>query len=77
MARNRPIPTKAQCREGCELALNNAKGHVEAADTLAEADKYGMAISHLVLALEEAEKSRALAKVVLGEPVTPVDGETG
>ena len=47
--------------------LDNARAHLEAADTLAGAGKYGFAVAHLVYALEESEKGRTLAKVVLGD----------
>jgi len=50
--------------------LDSARAHLEAADILASGGKYGFAVAHLVYALEESEKGRTLAKVVLGDALS-------
>ena len=69
MAKRR-IPTREECISGIPLVLANAQNHLEAADILAQAGRYGFAVAHLVYALEESEKGRTLGKIALGEPMT-------
>ena len=66
----RQIPTREQCIVGIPHVLANATAHRDAADVLAAAGRHGFAVAHLIYALEESEKARTLAKVVLGENLT-------
>jgi AbiV family abortive infection protein len=70
MARRR-VPTRAESLAGILPVLANATAHRDAADVLAASGYYGFAMAHLVLlALEESEKARTLAKVAIGEALS-------
>jgi AbiV family abortive infection protein len=56
MARNTIIPSSTEAFTGIVLAAENAKRHLLAADHLAAAGEYGLGLSHLILASEEAVK---------------------
>jgi len=45
------------------LALENADRHIKAAEALAVAKLYGVAVAHLIYAIEEAEKARSLGQL--------------
>jgi AbiV family abortive infection protein len=51
------LPPASETLEGARLALENADSHRACATSLAAIGQYGFAISHLVLATEEAVKS--------------------
>jgi AbiV family abortive infection protein len=73
----RPIPmprTKDEYRQGVRLAVDNAERHLRCAELLAQADEWGPAVSHLVLAIEEAVKADVLAdKTAKGAKSTYTD----
>lgn len=71
--RQRRLPTRDECVAGIPLVLENADGHVAAADALAASGHVGFATAHLILALEESEKARTLGKVAMGEPVSQAE----
>jgi AbiV family abortive infection protein len=63
-----PLPQPTQCSIGAQYALANAEAHFECAEHLAAAGHAGIACSHLVLALEEAQKAYILALYWAGLP---------
>jgi len=65
MARPRILPTPQQARDGMPLALDNADRHLDSARALAGKQLYGPAVAHLIYAIEETEKARALGQVWL------------
>jgi len=52
--------TKERYKQGYELVLENAETHLFIASKIAETSNYGIAISHLVLSLEELAKAAKL-----------------
>lgn len=62
----RALPTKPDAPRGAVLALTNARRHLRAADALAKRRLFGLASSHVVLALEELAKSWTLTLVGMG-----------
>lgn len=65
------IPTPAEARDGCQLALENAVRHLRCGEALALSQEYGIATSHMVLAAEEALKSIVLAMLGDGIDLPP------
>jgi AbiV family abortive infection protein len=59
--------------DGARFALQNADDHLACADSLAENRLYGFAISHLVLAAEEAVKSFSFLLHAIGLPLPEAD----
>jgi len=47
------------------LALDNADRHLDSAHALAGKQLYGPAVAHLIYAIEETEKARALGQIWL------------
>jgi AbiV family abortive infection protein len=56
------LPTNRQAARGVSLAAENAWTHIECAEALREAQHFGPASAHLVLAVEEAVKARVYYK---------------
>jgi hypothetical protein len=54
--------TKERYKQGYELVLENAETHLFIASKIAETSNYGIAISHLILSMEELAKA-ALLKI--------------
>jgi len=52
--------TKERYKQGYELVLENAETHLFIASKIAETSNYGIAISHLILSLEELAKAAKL-----------------
>jgi len=52
--------TKERYKQGYELVLENAETHLFIASKIAETSNYGIAISHLILSLEELAKAAEL-----------------
>src|SRR2546425_399438 len=63
MARQRILPTPQQARDGVPLALDNADRHLDAGRVLAVEQLHGPAVAHLIYAIEETEKARALGQI--------------
>ncbi len=62
-------PSNKDCKIGAKLALENSKRHYQCAIRLNEADELGVAVSHLVLSVEEAIKAVFLYMKGLGIPI--------
>lgn len=65
--RKRRLPTPEEAFAGVPLAIANAERHLATADLLAERGEHGQAVAHLVLSLEESDKSRVLGMLWLDE----------
>jgi len=63
----RSLPTPKQALAGIPVAIENAERHLRSADLLGANGDYGPAVAHLVLALEETDKSRVLGMLWLDE----------
>jgi AbiV family abortive infection protein len=60
------LPLASESWEGARLALQNAEAHLTSAELLAGDGLYGFALSHLVLATEEAVKSFSFVVSAIG-----------
>jgi AbiV family abortive infection protein len=69
----RQIPSASIALAGIPIVLQSAQDHLECARILAAHGHFGTARSHLILAIEEAEKARTLGQIVLKEPLTEAD----
>lgn len=71
--RKLPYPPQEHAWDGAQLAIRNSDFHRSSAEILAAHQKYGAAVSHLVLATEEAIKSLSFLMAAIGLPLPPED----
>lgn len=73
MSKPTNLPPQEHAWDGACLALRNADYHRSCAEILAEHEKFGAAVSHLVLATEEAIKSLSHLSAAIGLPLPQAD----
>jgi AbiV family abortive infection protein len=65
------VPTSKETDVGIRFAIESAERHLRAADLLAEANEFGLGLSHLILASEEAIKAAVYGWVATRCPYPP------